>query len=101
MAGVKKTAKKLGKKSELRRKLLPNPFKKGEFERSHANPAKVLEDTGDDLEGAFTPDIPVPEEDPLIPLPTASTAANEARKRRAKSKTSGRQSTILTEGLGG
>jgi len=101
MAGVKNTVKKLGKKSELRRKLLPNPFKKGEFERSHANPAKVLEDTGNDLEMAFTPEIPVPKEDPLIPLPTASVAANEARKRRARNKSSGRESTILTEGLGG
>ncbi len=101
MSGVKKTVKRLGKKADLRRKLLPNPLKKGEFERSHANPAKVLEDTGEDLEGAFTPEIPVPEETPLIPIPTASTAANEARKRRARSKTSGRQSTILTEGLGG
>ena len=101
MAGLKDTTKKLTKFSDVKKKVLPNPFKKGAFEQSHANPLQVFDDTVEDLGAAFTPEIPVPEETAIIPLPNASVAANEARKRRAKSKTSGRQSTILTEGLGG
>lgn len=49
----------------------------------------------------FEPDIPMPEEQTIIPLPTESVANLEARRRRAKKAGSGRSSTILTEGLGG
>ena len=48
----------------------------------------------------FTPDIPEPEEQPIMPIPDDSLASNEARRRRAKQSRTGRNSTILT-GLGG
>ena len=101
MAGAKKTWDKATSKDTLKKRFAPNPFKKDEVEKGFGNPVEVLSEGAEDLGGLFAPDIPVPEETPLIPLPTASVAANEARKRKAKSRYSGRQSTILTEGLGG
>lgn len=47
------------------------------------------------------PEIPEPEEQTVIPIPDDSLQANEARRRRARRAQSGRQSTRLTEGLGG
>lgn len=49
----------------------------------------------------FEPEIPELPEDVIIPIPDEQTAALEARKRRAKGVRTGRESTILTEGLGG
>lgn len=54
-----------------------------------------------DVETAFTPEIPEPEEQTVIPIPDDSLQANEARRRRARRAQTGRQSTRLTEGLGG
>lgn len=48
-----------------------------------------------------TPEIPEPEEQTVIPIPDDSLRANEARRRRARRAQTGRQSTRLTEGLGG
>jgi|GEM_PF-3742261 len=102
MAGASKTFDKITSKKNIKERFGAWDLRKPKsFEKSIINPVHTAKEAVADFGGLFTPDIPVPEEDPLIPLPTASTAANEARKRRAKSKTSGRQSTILTEGLGG
>lgn len=49
---------------------------------------------------AMTPDIPVPEKQPIIPIPDEQAQADEARRRRARQSRTGRNSTILT-GLGG
>ncbi len=49
----------------------------------------------------FTPEVPEPVEETIIPIPDERVAALDARKRRAKGSRTGRDSTILTEGLGG
>lgn len=56
---------------------------------------RLMEDTG------LMPEIPEPEQDVIIPIPDENVAALEARRRRSKASRSGRDSTILTEGLGG
>jgi len=63
----------------------------------------VIKKGAADATSLFTPEIPELPEETIIPIPDESTAALEARKRRAKaaSTRSGRDSTILTEGLGG
>ena len=101
MAGAKKTWKKISDPSKLKKDLLPNPFKKGAMERSHANPLRVADDSVEDVGDLFTPDIPEVPEETIIPIPDGNTAETAARKRRAKKGGSGRSSTILTEGLGG
>lgn len=65
------------------------------------DPVGHVEDSFEDIETAFTPEIPEPEEETIIPIPDESKAALEARRRRARSSRTGRDSTILTEGLGG
>jgi hypothetical protein len=80
MSGLAKTVKKVTNPKYLKDKL-----------------KSVAEDIGD----TFKPEVPVPEEQTIIPIPTASTSKTEARKKRAKGRASGRSSTILTEGLGG
>lgn len=57
------------------------------------SPAKEARD-------ALTPDIPKPEKTPIMPIPDENVQKTEARRRQARSSTTGRQSTILT-GLGG
>lgn len=52
------------------------------------------------LSMAMTPDIPEPEQQPIMPLPDEEARENEARRLRARRSRTGRQSTILT-GLGG
>lgn len=49
----------------------------------------------------MTPDIPEPEAQTVIPIPDESLQADEERRRRARTSRTGRQSTRLTEGLGG
>lgn len=101
MSGAKKTLKDITSKDKLRRRLAPNPFKKNEVDNSFANPSEVLEQSVKDVGAAFTPEIPAPEEPVIIPIPDEQTAALEAKRRRARAPKTGRDSTILTEGLGG
>jgi hypothetical protein len=50
----------------------------------------------------LSPNIPVPEEQPVMPIPDASLQATQLRRRRARQSRTGRNSTILTGGrLGG
>lgn len=101
MGGASKTFKKITSGGTLRKRFAPNPFDQKEVEGSFANPGVILTESVKDAGDLFTPDIPEPEEGTIIPIPSERTAELKARKRRAKAKTSGRQSTILTEGLGG
>ena len=101
MAGVGKTFKKITSSDTLKKRLFPNPTKAKEVEKGFGNPFEVLSEGAEDITSAFTPEIPVPEEETIIPLPDPNIAKTRARKRRAAAKGSGRQSTILTEGLGG
>ena len=90
MAGAEKTYKKA--KSDLK-EVAKKPWK-------GLDPSigkKGLEQTA----SVFTPEIPEVAEETIIPIPDENTAILEARKRRAKASRSGRDSTILTEGLGG
>ena len=91
MAGLKKTTKGIEErtKSQLR-----NPKKL-------LDPVQHTEDSIGDITGAFTPEVPIPEEEVIIPIPDEAGAALAAKKRRARSSRTGRDSTILTEGLGG
>lgn len=101
MAGAKKTFNKVVSTDSIKGRFLPNPLSKDGVRKSFINPGKVLSETAQDLGDLFTPDIPTPEEETIIPLPNESVANLEARRRRAKKAGSGRSSTILTEGLGG
>jgi hypothetical protein len=73
------------------------------------NPWEALSDkdlmlhsaTKDDLTDAFTPEVPEQKDEPIIPIPDERSASLAAKKRKAKTKNTGRSSTILTEGLGG
>lgn len=97
MSGLKKTAKNIYSRAEKDFKdtvTFEDPF-------ATIDPVGHVEDSFDDIETAFTPEIPEPEEETIIPIPDESKAALEARRRRAKSSRTGRDSTILTEGLGG
>jgi len=96
MAGLEKTVEQSKKKSYVQ-----GAFDPEKFDTNLANPLVPVTDTVSNVSGAFTPDIPEPDEMPIIPIPDEQTAAAEARKRRAKAVGTGRQSTILTEGLGG
>ena len=90
MSGIAKTAKKVHSLPRIKK-----------VAQQAYNPLNILETGAEELGEAFTPEIPEPEEQTIIPIPTESTAALEAKKRRARAKSTGRQSTILTEGLGG
>ena len=69
------------------------------------NAVDVLKRTSDPqnnaLSVALQPEIPELEEQPVIPIPDESMAANQARRRRTRQSRTGRRSTILSEGLGG
>ena len=95
MSNLAKTVKKIHNPKYLKEKLDPTSSK------TWANPLNVIESGVEDIGEAFTPEVPVPEEQTIIPIPTASTAQTDSRKRRARGRSSGRSSTILTEGLGG
>lgn len=99
MAGLKKTVKKMGRDIEGSAKLFadPNPAEHIKFH----DPTRHANEAASHLESAFTPEVPELEEETIIPIPDESRAALEARRRRAKSSRTGRDSTILTEGLGG
>ena len=101
MAGASKTLKKITNPSKLQKDLLPNPFSVNAMFDSHANPLNVGKDSASDVTDLFTPDISEPEEQTIIPIPSDRESELKARKKRARTKTSGRSSTILTEGLGG
>lgn len=75
----------------------------GDFDETSPahNPIAGTKQSAGDVTALFTPDIPEPEEQPVIPIPDESLQANEARRRRAQRASTGRQSTRLTEGLGG
>lgn len=81
-------------------KSLVNPLY-GDFTDSASNPTSNMRGAADEVVTVFEPDIPEPEEQPVIPIPDESLQANESRKRRARRASTGRQSTRLTEGLGG
>lgn len=72
-----------------------------------SNLSKSLKKAGRRIEGAvkktFRPEIPeLPAaEETIIPIPDENELALESKRRRAKSSRTGRDSTILTEGLGG
>lgn len=74
-----------------------------EIKRAGSSLNKEGKRVSDDLDDAWSmsPDIPEEEEATIIPLPDENSAQLRARKKRAQAKTSGRSSTILTEGLGG
>ncbi len=102
MAGAKKTFKKITGKDTLKKRLNPLPKSKDEAKDSFAvNPLAAIPETAEDVGMLFTPEIPEPEEETIIPIPSERAAELKSRKRRAKAKGSGRSSTILTEGLGG
>ena len=110
MAGAGKTFKKIHKKETLQDRVgidinvAKDPLSRRSQRKmrgSFNNPGTVLSATGEDLGESFTPEIPEPEEKPIIPIPDERTAETSARKRLARKKATGRQSTILTEGLGG
>lgn len=97
---VKQVGNPLSKPNKKRFKGVANPLY-GDAKDSYAlNPLRAAEDSVDDLGKAFTPEIPIPEEDTIIPIPDESSAKLAARRKKAK-QNSGRDSTILTEGLGG
>ena len=101
MASAKKTFKRIHDPKTIKKRLKPiNPLKPTEGE-GFGNPLNVLSEGSEDIGELFTPEIPIPEEQTIIPIPDERTAGLDARKRRARARTSGRSSTILTEGLGG
>ncbi len=61
----------------------------------------VIEKGGSRVVETFTPEIPTPEDPVIIPIPDENTATLEAKRRRSRAPKTGRDSTILTEGLGG
>lgn len=65
------------------------------------NPEKAFQKDTAEAGEKITGTPPAPEEPTIVPIPDENAAELEARRRRARAKTSGRQSTILTEGLGG
>jgi hypothetical protein len=83
--------------------------KHGVFKEGERLTKRVIENIKDpkgsirrDLEDiGLVPEIPEPEEQVIIPIPDENSAALEAKRRRAKAPKTGRDSTILTEGLGG
>ncbi len=102
MSGAKKTFDKITSKSTLSKRFNPFPTKKKDLEQSYlTNPIKAVPDSVEDLGEVFTPEIPVPEEETIIPIPDERSSELEAKKRRARSRSSGRSSTILTDRLGG
>lgn len=100
MAGAKKTLKKIRKRAVPTAKSFINPLK-GDIGESIRVPFGGVERSAEDVGDLFTPDIPIPEEETIIPIPDERTAQLEARRRRARRGGTGRESTILTEGLGG
>lgn len=102
MSNTEKTFDKLKSKSSLKERFNPLPTSKEGYKKSFmTNPLAAISESAKDVGMAFTPEIPVPEEETIIPLPNESVANLEARRRRARKAGSGRSSTILTEGLGG
>lgn len=102
MAGLKKTKDKFGK--DITQKLVD--VKHGDFKAmargvDDFNPVTLAKSGLDTTFDAFTPDVPTPKDEVIIPIPDENAAALAARKRRAAKTSTGRDSTILTEGLGG
>jgi hypothetical protein len=87
MAGIKETVDKVKSTFTLKADKVKSAFT-----------LKKVAEAGKKL---YDPDIPKPDEATIMPIPDASVAQTEARKRKARARTSGRDSTILTEGLGG
>jgi len=103
MTGIKKTFKKITSKETLKKRftpLTPKSTKKEVRGSFISNPLRVIDESVEDVGDAFTPEIPVPEEQPVLPIPDEALQANESRRRRSRRSRTGRQSTILT-GLGG
>lgn len=102
MAGASKTFDKVTSEKNVKERFGAWDITKPKsFEKSVINPVHMAKEVAGDLGGVFTPDIPEPEEDTILPIGDPNVAQTRARKKRAKAKTSGRSSTILTEGLGG
>lgn len=102
MAGLKQTKDRFGK--DITQKLVD--VKHGDLKGigrgiDDFNPVSLAKSGVDTTLGAFTPDVPTPKDTPIIPIPDENSAALAARKRRAMKASTGRDSTILTEGLGG
>lgn len=83
MANLDKSISKLGKKIEKN------------FQDPSASTQNLMQDIG------LAPKIPKPEEPTIIGAPNDQALALAARKKRAGRTGVGRESTILTEGLGG
>jgi len=101
MAQLGKTFKQVHSKESVKERFLQNPLKKEGLKKGFHNPVNVITKGAEDISTVFTPEIPVPEEQTIIPIPNSRVAENEAKKRRARNTRSSRSSTILTEGLGG
>jgi hypothetical protein len=99
MAGAKKTFKKVIETHKKQLKSAHDPSLKNQAKTF--DPTRLAKEAVGDVGDTFTPEIPEPEEETIIPIPNEQTAETQARKRRARKSTSGRSSTILTEGLGG
>lgn len=95
MAGAEKTLKSITGRAE---KLIKKPWKALD---PKATIKSSIYDAAGDVTSLFTPEIPMPEEETIIPIPDERMASVEARRRRARKVGTGRDSTILTEGLGG
>lgn len=94
MGGVNKTFKKI----KGRAKKYTDPGYAAKPWKHHEAIGASVKDAGE----LFTPDIPMPEKQPLIPIPDESLQENKARRSRARRSRTGRKSTILSgEGLGG
>ena len=91
MSGAKRTFKEMHSSDTL----------KGRGKEYLYNPGQAILDSASDAGELFAPDIPEQEEVPKVPIPDPTTSITQARKRRARAYKSGRQSTILTTGLGG
>jgi hypothetical protein len=116
MSNTEDASKKWKKRWEGKGKLLRNSVKEGallspsiattqvarkdEYQEDNEQLKDASNPENNALSTLMTPDIPEPEEQPIMPLPDEALQANEARRRRAKQSRTGRQSTILT-GLGG
>lgn len=100
MSGIKKTARKIHRKfRSVHQKIDPI----GGYVAKKAA-AKLEAWTDKNVwAGLETPEIPQEDAEsaPIMPIPDESGAEIEARRRRAKSNRSGRESTILTGRLGG
>lgn len=102
MSGTKKTFDKVKDRQRSKFKLAANPFDSGNREKYGDRLMETSDPEQNALTTMLTPDIPVPEQQPIVPIPDESMQENEARRRRARQSRTGRRSTILSgDKLGG